>query len=306
MMAGFSVLLPAAPLVGHHAFSAEFDANKPVQLRGVVTKMEWITPHAWIHIDVKRPNGKVEKWMIEGGSPQSLIRRGFNKNSLPVGTEILVDGYQSKDGTTKGQRPGPDVTRRANSVHGVLGHRCPARWARCNRTPAVSFGHTVGGSDGSERVLVHDFVVPELGRAIPYGVYDVGQHVGWVNVGIDHDTASFAVESIRRWWQHMGQSRYPMATRLLVMADAGGSNGPGIRLWRVALQHLADQLQLPIHRLPFSTGHEQMEQDRASALLVHQYELARETAPQLSGHRQSHRRHDDAGGIAGRSGRRSP
>lgn len=105
-----------------------------------------------------------------------------------------------------------------------------------------------------ERVLVHDFVIPELGRAIPYGVYDIGQNVGWVNVGIDHDTASFAVESIRRWWQQMGQARYPKATRLLVTADAGGSNGPRIRLWRVELQHLADQLRIPITVCHFPPG----------------------------------------------------
>jgi transposase len=105
-----------------------------------------------------------------------------------------------------------------------------------------------------ERVLVHDFVVPELGRAIPYGVYDVGQNLGWVSVGIDHDTASFAVESIRRWWQHMGQPRYPKAARLLVTADAGGSNGPRIRLWRVELQRLADELRLPITVCHFPPG----------------------------------------------------
>ncbi|MBA2301133.1 MAG: ISAzo13 family transposase [Acidobacteria bacterium] len=105
-----------------------------------------------------------------------------------------------------------------------------------------------------ERVLVHDFVIPEFGRAIPYGVYDIGQNVGWVNVGIDHDTASFAVESIRRWWQHMGQSRYPTATRLLVTADAGGSHGPRIRLWRVEMQHLADELQIPITVCHFPPG----------------------------------------------------
>jgi transposase len=105
-----------------------------------------------------------------------------------------------------------------------------------------------------ERVLVHDFVVPELGRAIPYGVYDVGQNLGWVSVGIDHDTASFAVESIRRWWQHMGEARYPNAARLLVMADAGGSNGPRIRLWRVELQRLADELRVPITVCHFPPG----------------------------------------------------
>ena len=105
-----------------------------------------------------------------------------------------------------------------------------------------------------ERVRVHDFVVPELGRAIPYGVYDVGHNLGWVSVGIDHDTASFAVESIRRWWQHMGQPRYPKAARLLVTADGGGSNSPRIRLWRVELQRLADELRLPITVCHFPPG----------------------------------------------------
>jgi transposase len=105
-----------------------------------------------------------------------------------------------------------------------------------------------------ECVLVHDFVDPALGRAIPYGVYDVGRNLGWVSVGIDHDTASFAVESIRRWWERMGQPRYPKAARLLVTADAGGSNSPRIRLWRVELQHLADELRLPITVCHFPPG----------------------------------------------------
>src|SRR5207244_1553755 len=84
--------------------------------------------------------------------------------------------------------------------------------------------------------------------------YDIGQNLGWVSVRIDHDTASFAVESIRRWWQHMGQPRYPKAKRLLVTADAGGSNGPRIRLWRVELQRLADELRLPITVCHFPPG----------------------------------------------------
>ena len=99
VMAGLSVLLGAVPVMAHHAFSAEFDADSPVLLEGTVTRMEWINPHTWIHIDVTKPDGTVEKWMIEGGSPQALLRRGFNKNSLPAGTEILVDGFQAKDGT---------------------------------------------------------------------------------------------------------------------------------------------------------------------------------------------------------------
>jgi len=100
--------LAAAPVWAHHAFSAEFDAKKPVKLTGTVTKMEWINPHAWIHIDVKRPDGKVEKWMIEGGTPNTLFRRGFTKNSVLPGTVIVVDGYQAKDGSQKAN--GRDLT----------------------------------------------------------------------------------------------------------------------------------------------------------------------------------------------------
>jgi len=102
------LLWSAAPAVAHHAFAAEFDAKKPVKLRGMVSKMEWINPHAWIHVDVKSPDGTVVGWMIEAGTPNTLFRRGFTKNSLATGTEILVDGYQAKDGSNRAN--GRDVT----------------------------------------------------------------------------------------------------------------------------------------------------------------------------------------------------
>ena len=97
-----------------------------------------------------------------------------------------------------------------------------------------------------EKVRVHDFLIPELGRAAPYGVYDIGDNSGWVSVGVDHDTASFAVGSIRRWWRAMGAQRYPNATRLTITADGGGSNGSRVRLWKLELQALADELGLDI------------------------------------------------------------
>jgi transposase len=107
-----------------------------------------------------------------------------------------------------------------------------------------------------EKVRVHDFIIPELGRANPYGIYDIAQNTGWVSVGVDHDTAAFAVESIRRWWKSMGQAVYPHATRLLITADSGGSNGARVRLWKVELQKLADEtgLRIAVSHLPPGTS----------------------------------------------------
>jgi hypothetical protein len=105
-----------------------------------------------------------------------------------------------------------------------------------------------------EKVRVHDFVIPELGRAAPYGIYDLAQNTGWVSVGIDHDTAAFAVATIRRWWHAMGQEKYPRAKRLLITADGGGSNGSRLRLWKLELQVLADETGLSIAVSHFPPG----------------------------------------------------
>jgi hypothetical protein len=108
LFAAVMLVTAGRAVLAHHAFAAEFDAKKPVKLQGTVTRVEWINPHAWIHIDVKGADGIIEQWMIEGGTPNTLFRRGVNKNSLPDGTVIVVDGYQAKDGTLKAN--GRDIT----------------------------------------------------------------------------------------------------------------------------------------------------------------------------------------------------
>ena len=102
------LLMAASSAVAHHAFNAEFDANKPVKFKGTITKMQWVNPHAWIYVNVKKADGTIEEWMIETGTPNTLLRRGFTKQSLLPGTEITVDGYQSKDGSLRAN--GRDLT----------------------------------------------------------------------------------------------------------------------------------------------------------------------------------------------------
>ena len=110
VVAGICVWLAATvmPVAAHHAFAAEFDADSPVEFSGTVTKVEWVNPHVWIHIDVNKDNGTLENWAFEAGTPNVLFRRGFTRKSLLPGTDVLVDGYQAKDGTNRAN--GRDIT----------------------------------------------------------------------------------------------------------------------------------------------------------------------------------------------------
>lgn len=105
---GLVAALTSTPVVAHHAFNSEFDAKRPVKFKGTVTKMVWVNPHAWIYVEVKNADGSVDEWMVEAGTPNTLLRRGLTRQALPVGTEITVDGYQSKDGSLRAN--GRDLT----------------------------------------------------------------------------------------------------------------------------------------------------------------------------------------------------
>ena len=153
-------------------------------------------------------------------------------------------------------------------------------------------GRTWRPAKPPQRVQVHDFVIPATattgGKAIPYGIYDLHRNEGWVSVGIDHDTASFAVRSIQRWWQHMGRPAYRQAQSLLITADAGGSNGARLRLWKWELQRLANRTGLVITVCHFPPGTSKWNKIEHRLFLAHRDELARHPTRRLGHDREPH------------------
>lgn len=194
---------------------------------------------------------------------EELNRLG-HQVSYPVVAELLHEMDYSLQANRKTKEGDTHPDRNAQfeyidkRVQAYLGLRQPVISVDTKKKELVGDFKNAGQEwrpkENPERVRVHDFVIPELGRAAPYGVYDLAHNTGWVSVGVDHDTASFAVETIRRWWWVMGQEKYPRAEKLLITADGGGSNGSRVRLWKLELQRLADETGLVIAVSHFPPG----------------------------------------------------
>ena len=192
------------------------------------------------------------------------LRRMKHQVSHQVVADLLHElGYSLQANRKTQEGTGhPDRNAQFEYLNGKV------KWSLGRRQPVISVdtkkkelvgdfkngGRELRPKGQPEPVRVHDFVDPDLGRATPYGIYDLGRNSGWVSVGMDHDTAEFAVETIRRWWRSMGRPAYPEAARLLITADAGGSNGSRLRLWKIELQKLADETGLRIAVCHFPPG----------------------------------------------------
>lgn len=192
-----------------------------------------------------------------------LVKQGHDVGKDVV-SRLLKDMGYSLQANRKTKEGGVHPDRNAQFEH----INAKVEEAIATNTPAISIdakkkelvgdfknaGRELRPKGNPECVRVYDFIIPELGRATPYGVYDIANNQGWVSIGIDHDTASFAVEAIRRWWNAMGKEAFPLAHELLITADGGGSNGSRVRLWKVELQALANELGFPISVCHFPPG----------------------------------------------------
>lgn len=186
---------------------------------------------------------------------QALRAKGHKASRTLVGQLLHYLGYslqanrKTREGTAHPDRDAQFQYINAQ-VNAAFGAGDPAISVDTKKKELVgdfrNAGRTWRPKGSPEPVRVHDFLIPELGRAVPYGIYDIAGNAGWVSVGVDHDTAAFAVNAIRSWWLNMGRRHYPDASRLLITADGGGSNGSRVRLWKRELQRLADELGLSI------------------------------------------------------------
>jgi transposase len=217
---------------------------------------------------------------VTRGDPESPLRWTC-KSVRQLATELKRTGHQTSHRMVAELLHEMDYSLQANRKTLEGSHHpdrdaqfqqinCKIREFQADRQPVISVdtkkkelvgnfknnGRELRPKGDPEKVRVYDFVIPELGRAAPYGVYDVTQNAGWVSVGVDHDTAAFAAQSIRRWWESMGMEAYPKAGKLLITADSGGSNGARVRLWKLELQKLADEtgLEISISHLPPGTS----------------------------------------------------
>jgi hypothetical protein len=192
-----------------------------------------------------------------------LLQQGHPASPRTVGRLLKAAGYslQSNRKTKEGNGH-PDRNAQFEYINAMVqtfqGQRQPVISVDTKKKELVG-NFKNGGREWQpqgepDEVLVHDFLDKKLGKAIPYGIYDLTENQGWVSVGIDHDTARFATQAIHRWWKKMGSKRHRGAEKILIMADGGGSNGSRCRLWKVALQELADQLEFPIHVCHFPPG----------------------------------------------------
>lgn len=194
---------------------------------------------------------------------EALTKQGHPVSPRTIGRLLSADGYSLQSNRkTKEGKSHPDRNAQFEFINAIV-----KRFQR-NGQPVISVdtkkkeilgefrngGREWRPKGKPEKVLVHDFIDKELGKAIPYGVFDVGENKGWVSVGIDHDTAHFAAAAIHRWWKKMGSKRYQSANELLIIADGGGSNGSRCRLWKLALQELANRLGIPIRVCHFPPG----------------------------------------------------
>ena len=207
------------------------------------------------------------RWTIKSRRQiaKALAELGHRVSHTKVGELLRSLGYslQANRKTREGTHH-PDRNRQFeylnNTVGTALAEGQPAISVDTKKKELVgdfkNAGRTWRPQGEPEAVRVHDFLIPELGEAIPYGVYDIGANSGWVSLGIDHDTAAFAVNAIRGWWQEMGRARYPQASRLVITADSGGSNSSRNRLWKTELQRFADEtgLTVMVRHLPPGTS----------------------------------------------------